>query len=88
MRNIWISSPLKHVTFKLFLTSQVYISETSNGMKTVESMHKVIFPLHSHIFRYNLFQFIFDILHFLKHGKNINVLSTQKNHPKAHSPKC
>ena len=32
--NIWIRSPLKHVTFKLFLTSQVYISETSNGMKT------------------------------------------------------
>ena len=37
VRNIWISSSLKHVTSKLFLTSQVYISETSNGMNTAQN---------------------------------------------------
>ena len=40
-----ISSPLKHVTFKMSLVSQVYICETSNDMKTAQSMLENVLAL-------------------------------------------
>ena len=48
---------------------QAYISETSNGMKSAQSILESTLPPHSQIFRHALFQIIFDILLFPKHTK-------------------
>ena len=39
---------------------------------------KVILPLHSQIFRYTLFQIIFDILHFLKQTQHQRFIHSKK----------
>ena len=77
--NIGICFPLEYFTFNLFLTSQVYSSETGNDMKTTSGMLESNSHLHSQVFRYTLLSIIFDDNSFSKAGKKINVLSTQKN---------
>ena len=65
---------------------QAYISETSNGMKTAQSILESTLPLHSQIFRHLYFK-SFLTFFFSQSTQNINVLLLKKRR-KAHCSKC